>query len=437
MRDDEPSLRRDIGLTGSAFLSFNGMVGAGIFALPAVLHLQFGTFSPWLFPLFGLLVLVVAWPFARLAAHHPESGGPVAYAAVFGRFAAFEIGWLYYLARTTALAANANVFATYAASLWAPLGSVAGRGATILALLGALTFVNVVGVRRAVRALDALTLLKALPLVALAVWGLVAAAGALPAPGPPPPLSEIEAAALLVLYAFVGFENSVVPAGETADPRRTIPRALIATVAGTAILYFLVQLAYVAVMPGGAEPEAPLAAFAERLVGPVGALLLTATALASVAGNISGSMTSTPRATYALAHQGSLPRWFGAISARFATPANSIMFMGLAGAALALTGSFVWLAVVSTLARLLVYSASIAALPRAWKPGIRGYVLIAAALLVCLWAALQSTGLAWARLAALAAIGVLLYAFARRQAGSSSAATVDSIQPPPSNRLPL
>jgi APA family basic amino acid/polyamine antiporter len=139
-------------------------------------------------------------------------------------------------------------------------------------------------------------LLKALPLVALAVWGLVAAAGALPAPGPPPPLSEIEAATLLVLYAFVGFENSVVPAGETADPRRTIPRALIATVAGTAILYFLVQLAYVAVMPGGAEPEAPLAAFAERLVGPVGALLLTATALASVAGNISGSMTTTPRA---------------------------------------------------------------------------------------------------------------------------------------------
>jgi APA family basic amino acid/polyamine antiporter len=189
-------------------------------------------------------------------------------------------------------------------------------------------------------------------------------------------------------------------------------------------------------MPAAAEPAAPLAAFAERLVGPIGALLLTATALASVAGNISGSMTSTPRATYALAHQGSLPRWFGAISRRFATPANSILFMGLAGAGLALTGSFVWLAVVSTLARLIVYAASIAALPRAGKPGAVGYLLIVAALLVCLWAALQSTGLAWARLAALAAVGVLLYAVARRQARSSSAATVDSIQPPPSNRSP-
>ena len=84
----ETALRRDIGLTGSAFLSFNGIVGAGIFALPAALHLQFGTFSPFLFPIFGLLVLLVAIPFAQLAALHSETGGPVAYAAAFGPAAA-------------------------------------------------------------------------------------------------------------------------------------------------------------------------------------------------------------------------------------------------------------------------------------------------------------------------------------------------------------
>lgn len=432
----DTALRRDIGVTGSAFLSFNGMVGAGIFALPATLHLQFGTFSPWLFPLFGLLVLVIAWPFALLAARHHGSGGPVAYTATFGQFAAFEVGWLYYLARTTALAANANIFATYAATLWTPLATAPGRAAIILILLGSLTLINIVGVRRAVRALDALTLLKGLPLIGLAVWGLIVAAAALPPPGAPPPLSEIEAAALLVLYAFVGFENSVVPAGETARPERTIPRALIATIAASAILYFLVQWAYVAVMPAGSDPEAPLAAFAEILVGPVGALLLTATALASVAGNICGSMTSTPRVTFALAGQGSLPRWFGAVSPRFATPAYSILFMGLAGALLAVTGSFVWLAIVSTLARLIVYSASIAALPRTGKVGMGSYALVGAALLVCLWAAFQSTGLAWARLGGLAAVGVVLYLMARRQAASSSAGTVSSIQPPPSSRSP-
>jgi amino acid transporter len=431
----EGGLRRDIGLTGSAFLSFNGIVGAGIFALPGALHQDFGGFSPWLFPLFGLLVLVVALPFARLAALFPQSGGPAAYTAAFGPLAAFEVGWLYYLARTTALAANANVFATYAASLWAPLGTMAGRAATILALFGALTLVNIVGVRRAIRALDALTLLKAAPLIGLALWGLIHAAGSIPPPGPPPPLSALEASALVLLYAFVGFENSVVPAGETRDPRRTIPRALIATILATAALYFLVQLAYVAVMPGGPAPAAPLAAFAEALIGPAGALILSATVLASVAGNVSGSMTSTPRVTYALARQGSLPGWFGAVSARFATPANSILFMGLAGAALAISGSFVWLAIVSTLARLVVYAASIAALPKA-RPGPVSLVLAAAGLSVCAWAAAQSKWESWAMLAGAVAVGLLLYAIARNQAGSSSAATVSAIQPPPSTRSP-
>jgi amino acid transporter len=123
----EDGLRRDIGFTGSAFLSFNGIVGAGIFALPATLHLQFGAFSPWLFPLFALLILLVVIPFAKLAALFAGSGGPVAYTSCFGPAVSFQAGWLYYLARLTALAANANVFATYAAVMWPPLSGTVGR----------------------------------------------------------------------------------------------------------------------------------------------------------------------------------------------------------------------------------------------------------------------------------------------------------------------
>src|SRR3546814_16807784 len=63
-----------------------------------------------------------------------------------GPLVSFQTGWLYYVARVTALAANTNVFAIYAATLWAPLGTAAGRAATILALCGTLTFVNIVGV---------------------------------------------------------------------------------------------------------------------------------------------------------------------------------------------------------------------------------------------------------------------------------------------------
>ena len=412
-KQEEGKLRRDIGFLGSAFLSFNGVVGAGIFALPAVLYTQFGDFSPWLFPLFGLLVLVVALPFARVAAHHPVSGGPVVYAAAFGPAASFQAGWIYYVARATALAANTNVLITYLSAFWPPLAEGAARAVTMIAVIAAITWVNVVGVRRAVRLLDGLTLLKAAPLLFAAILGLIVAGGSIAAPAGLPPLTELEAAALLILYAFVGFENSVVPAGETADPQRTIPRALIATIAATAALYFLVQLSFVAVMEPGAGGDAPMVAFGEALMGPAGAVLLTAAAVCSLLGNISGGMTGTTRTTYALGRDGLLPAWFGRVSERYATPANSILFMGGLIALLALTGSFVWLAVVSTLARMIVYSISIASLPRAERGKPLVWLMVVAAIAVCVWAAVQTPWASWRMLLVLVLAGTGLYAAAR------------------------
>ena len=412
-KEEDAKLRRDIGFFGSAFLSFNGVVGAGIFALTGSLYDKFGDFSPWLFPLFGLLVLIVALPFARVAAHHPVSGGPVVYAAAFGPAASFQAGWIYYVARATALAANTNVLITYLATLIPVIGGGIARAVTMVAVIALITFINIVGVKRAVRALDALTLLKAAPLLFAAVLGLVVAGGSIAAPAAVPPLTELEAAALLILYAFVGFENSVVPAGETTDPQRTIPRALIATILATAALYFLVQLSYVAVMEPGAGGDAPMVAFGQALMGPAGALLLTATAVFSLLGNISGGMTGTTRTTYALGRDGLLPGWFGKVSERYATPANSIMFMGGLIALLALTGSFVWLAVVSTLARMIVYSISIASLPKAERGKPLIWLMVFAAIGVCAWAAFQTAWPSWRMLLILVAAGTFLYAIAR------------------------
>lgn len=409
---EDGKLRREIGFAGSAFLAFNGVIGASIFALPARLQEQFGWFSPWLFPLFGLLVLVVAMPFARTASHFPMSGGPVVYAAVYGPAASFQAGWIYYVARVTALAANANVLITYLATLWIPLAAGPWRIAAIVAAVGALTAINVAGVRKAVGLLNALTLLKAAPLILMAVVGLAFAGHRIEAPALPP-LSEIEIAALLVLYAFVGFETSVIPAGETRNPGKTIPRALITTIVATALLYFLVQLAYVAVMAPGEGGDAPMVAFGEKLAGPAGGMLLVAAAIFSLAGNISGGITAATRATYALGRDGLLPGWFGRVSARFATPANSVLFMGAAIALLAVTGSFVWLAVVSTLARLFVYAIGIAALPKLERPTAPLVAMIVAGLGVCLWAALQSDWASWRMLLILVGAGTLLYFAAR------------------------
>lgn len=414
-----PALRRDIGPVGSALLCFNGIVGAGIFALPAVLHGQFGSFSPWLFPLFGSLFLLIVIPFARVASLFPVSGGPVAYTAVLGRPVSFQVGWLYFLARVTAFAANATVFATYAGALWAPLTTPVGRTLLLAGSVGLLTWVNLVGVRRAVRTLDILSLLKALPLLGLAIWALVSFG---PAPtGAAPEFGAFEAAALATLYAFVGFENSVVPAAETRRPERTIPAALIATVIATAALYTLVQLAYATVMPAGPAPDAPLAAMAEILIGPAGVILLSATAMASVAGNLLASVTSTPRVLLGLSEERLLPGWFGRVHPRWHTPGNAILFMALVGLALALSGSFVWLAVISTLARLFIYGLSLVALPvagrRRGKPiGAAMGVTTAAGLLLCIWAAAQAKPEAWAMLGGSVVIGLILFLLASRRA---------------------
>jgi amino acid transporter len=359
---------------------------------------------------------------------------------VFGRFVGFELGWVYYIARAAAYAANANVLTAYLAR-WMP-GADQGmlRASILIAVTTLFAAVNISGVRKSIGFLSGLTVLKAVPLVIAAV-AAIALTFPWPAPDPVPTLTQFEAGLLIVLYAFVGFEQAVVPAGETKNPASVLPRAIFITLGVTTLLYFLVQLAYVSAISGAASDEkAPLIDLGTWLAGPFGAAALTLTAMASLAGSLHGIMTTTPRVSHALASRRDLPAWFGRVHARFETPANSILFFAVLAAALAISGSFVWLAVVSTLARMIVYAVTIAALPRA--PGERRltaghWLLGAAGIFICAWAASQADLKAWSTLAALSAVGLLLYALAARGSRSSSeAGTVSAIQPPPSSRDP-
>src|SRR4030095_3949680 len=153
--------------------------------------------------------------------------GPATYGRVFGSLAGFELGWIYYVARATAFAANLNVLVSYVARWWTGADAGASRIAAMLVLVGAFTAVNISGVRSAMRVLGGLTLLKTLPLVLMAVAALALAG--VPAPAAPPMLTDVEAGVLIVFYAFVGFENATVTAGETSNPNRTLPRAALTT----------------------------------------------------------------------------------------------------------------------------------------------------------------------------------------------------------------
>jgi amino acid transporter len=409
-------LPKRVGLGGALLLSFNGAVGAAVFALPATLASDVGGWAPWLFPLAGLVMLAIAVPFARAAASMPEHGGPAVYGAAFGRLAGFELGWLYYVARTAALAANVHVLADYVLR-WAEATPTAGvRSLLIVAAIALLAFANVAGMTRALKLLGGLTLLKTLPLIGLALLALISFP--LPNLGPPPPLEPLQASLLLVFYAFVGFENAAVTAGETREAERAVPRALLLTLGAIIVLYALVQIAFLAVSPEvTAGDKAPLLALGSTLLGPVGALLVLLAAVTSLLGNLHGNLAATPRVTYALSQRGELPTFLAVVHPRFASPYGSIIFMAALASVLALSGGFVWLAVVSVLARLVVYAVTIAAWlkPAGRSTGDRALGL--AAILLCAAVATQASLAAWLTLAALAAAGALLFVAGRKGRG--------------------
>lgn len=402
--------RRDVGIWGAAFLALNGMIGAAVFGLPGKLDAAVGSFAPWLLLIGGLGVMLIALCYADLASRFDASGGPQLYAgAAFGRFVGFQAGWMIYASRAAALAANATVLTAYAGAVWKPLDGPL----TIIVTIAAITLVNLIGIRRAVNALGGLTMLKMAPLVVIAGLALVLA----PIEAPVlPEMSAVEGVALAALYAFVGFEAATVPAGETRNPKSAIPKAVLITVAGVTLFYVLIQLGYSA--SGIGDSDTPLADLAGLAIGPIGTLLLGLTAIISVLANQLSAVTSVPRITSSLADQGMLPTWFGQISPRFATPVNSIAAFGALGLALALTGTFVTLAVISSLSRLFAYLACVLAVPRLDQLNgevrwLRGILLPLAAAALCIWAAAQSEAKEWQAFLAFLLAGSFLYLLAR------------------------
>ncbi len=441
MQTDEKTsghLVRDIGLMGAMFLILNGMIGAGIFALPATIAASAGMLSPWLFLGVGLLFITIVLSFAELASYFRNSGGPVLYTtSAFGPLVGFNTGWLLFLSRMTAFAANTTVMVLYIGALWPWAGAGIGRALLITLIIGGLTLANVRGVKDGMRTVGIFTVLKLVPLLLLVILGLrhVGADAFLPSGilADLPTIDDFGGTILLLVYAFLGFEQVANTAGETRNPRRDIPRALVFTIIAIGLLYFLITLVYVSVLPGGGGTGQTLVDVGRALAGPAGALAITLAAIFSIGGNLASSTLTVPRLTFAMAEERLLPRWFGHIHEKFSTPDNSILLLGGLALVFALTGSFVFLAVASTLARLLTYILCIASLPvirRRAEEGTDeegaemrarafrlkgGYTVPLVAMGLCLWIAAQSSADAWMLIGGLLAVGLILYWLERRQ----------------------
>jgi basic amino acid/polyamine antiporter, APA family len=414
-------LIRGIGGIGGAFLVLNGMIGAGIFALPSAVAGRAGILSPWLFVGAGLLIIMVVLAFAELGSYFRDSGGPALYStAAFGPIVGFGTSWIYYVSRIASIAANSHAMALYLGTIWAWFDTELGHSVVVIVVLSGLTLVNVLGVKDGIRTLAMFTFFKVIPLLMLIVLGMQFVSPSVLFPDSLPTIEDPGGTMLLLFYAFIGFEAILMTAGETKNPRRTIPVAMVKTVLLITTLYFLIMLAYVAVLPDELDSGKTLADVALRLAGPAGAIVIALTAVFSIGGNLACSVLSGSRLTLSMADQNLLPGWFGTIHSKFHSPAHSIIFFGGISMAVALSGSFVKLAIASSLTRLIVYSVSIASLPFIKKnadPEVAasafklkgGYTIPVIALGLCIWMASHSSAESWKFVAGLLTVGLVLF----------------------------
>jgi basic amino acid/polyamine antiporter, APA family len=370
-----PSLRRELGRWDLTAIGVNQVIGGAIFAQPSLYAASVGGWSVWLVAAVGLASMLIALSFAEVGSRFDGTGGPYLYTrAAFGRFAAFEVGWMMWFTRAASWAAVINVLATALGFYVPALGSGWPRAAFISAIIVTIAAINIKGIKQSSLVLNVLTVGKLLPLIAFVVVGIFFIDTAPLVPHQAPSLAQLSATGLLLIFAFGGYEVVPVPAGEARDPRHAVPFALIMTIIIVTILFTLVQIVALGTLPGLAASKTPLADAAMLFMGGSGAALLTMGAVLSTTGNNMGQALSGSRNLFALAEQGDLPRFFGFVHPIFRTPVNAILVTSGVSLVLAVSGRYADLALVSAISRLLVYVATCASTLRLRSLAFSGLV---------------------------------------------------------------
>jgi amino acid transporter len=244
---------------------------------------------------------------------------------------------------------------------FAPSAADAGvRSVLAAGIVLVLTVLNVTGVKPGARVTDVLTIGKLVPLAVFVVVGLFFVEPARFSEPAPAGFGALPALALMTMFAYQGFEVVGIPAGELRDPRRAVPRAVLAALISTALLYALIQVVFVGV--GARSRTQPLPEAASLFLGSGGASLLAFGGLISMLGFNAGTALCTPRYLEALAEERLVPAALARLHPRFETPYLAIAASGAVAALLALFLDFerlVDLAVVAVLAQYLMCSAAL------------------------------------------------------------------------------
>lgn len=361
---EKPNLIRAIGRWDLTAIAINTVIGAGIFGLPAKVTALIGSYSLIAFLVCALIVGFMVLCFAEVSSRFRDTGGMYLYTReAFGPVIGFEVGWLYWIVRVTTFAANANLMLAYLGFFYPSANQGTVRVVFLASILAVLTAVNVAGVRESVILTNFFTVGKIVPLLIFASVGLFFVDPANFTFGELPAYGTASSAVLLLIYAFVGFEAAVIPAGETREPQKNMPRALLTALGVVAVLYIVIQVVSIGTLPGLASSERPLADAAGQFLGGWGAAFITIGALISIFGNLNGGFLTASRMPFAMAEQKELPQVLGVTHRRFKTPYISVLVTAAVSLIFAVQSSFISALTISTITRLLVYAATCASLP--------------------------------------------------------------------------
>ena len=350
-------------------------IGSGVFLLPASLA-PFGLNSviAWGFTASGAIALAIV--FARLSRAFPQAGGPYAYVHVaFGPLIAFVVAWGYWISIWVGNVSIATAAVSYLSPLlpWIAEKPGASAGATLL-LLWLLTFVNWYGIKASGWVQGITTVLKILPLLAVAALGLMSLHSnrAATTMNIPLSVSGVTAAATLTLWALLGLESATIPADKVASPGRTIP---IATLLGTVITALICAIACTTVLllvPSAtlAQSNAPFVDLAAPYWGAGAGKLVAVFAAISAFGALNGWILLQGELPRAMAIRGEFPQIFARESARN-TPTFGLCFgsalatlLILANYQKSMVSVFTFMILLSTTACLVLYALCSAALLR-------------------------------------------------------------------------
>jgi APA family basic amino acid/polyamine antiporter len=359
--------RRELGFWTAVALVVGNMIGSGVFLLPASLAAYGGlSLLGWLVSATGSVLLAVV--FARLARVDPAAGGPYAYTRrAFGDLPGFLVAWGYWISVWSANAALSVAFVGYLDPFIPSIvRSPAAAAMLAVVTLWMLTAVNISGIRAAGRLQVVTTVLKILPLVVIALAGIVFFAPGNFAVHEPDARTfgvHLMGVVTLTLWAFLGLECATIPAGSVRDPDRTIPRATITGTVMAAAIYILSTIGVMSLVAPSAlaTTTAPFADAARVIGGDRAAALVAIGAAISCFGALNGWVLIVGQLPLAVARDGLFPSLFTRLTRR-GTPAAGMILSGILSTALiamnysrGLVALFTFIILLATLSTLVPY----------------------------------------------------------------------------------